>query len=70
MALDKTTLTNTLETIFEDLSGKTAAQKASEIADAIDVFVKSGAVNTTVTGTAPGPTFPSTVSGTGTGSVT
>lgn len=40
-------------------------QLATKIADAIDLFVKSGLVNTTVTGTSPsGP-----VTGTGTGSV-
>jgi len=44
MALDKTTLIATLTTIFEDVSGTTAAQKAASIADAIDIFVKTGEV--------------------------
>ncbi len=49
MALDKATLITTLTTIFRDLSGKTPAVKAQEIADAIDIYVKTATVSTTVT---------------------
>lgn len=42
MALDKAGLKTALQTTFEDLSqGKTAAQAATEMADAIDVYVKT-----------------------------
>lgn len=42
MALNKAGLEADLTDIFEDLTGKTAAQKAKEMADAIDKFVKTG----------------------------
>lgn len=67
MALDKATLANTLEQIFagSQAGAKTQAQVAQAIPDAIDAFVRSGTVTTTVTGTcSTGP-----VVGTGTGSV-
>ena len=53
MALDKATLAGTLQQIFADgqAGAKTQAQVAQAIADAIDAFVKSGTVTTTVTGT-------------------
>jgi hypothetical protein len=58
MALDKATLTATLTSIFEDLDNEaTAAEKATAIADAIDVFVRSGTVAFTagqITGTDSG----------------
>lgn len=44
MALDKATLTSSLTTIFEDLSGKSAADVAQQMADAIDAYVKTGTV--------------------------
>lgn len=69
MALDKATLASTLTQIFADgqTGAKSQAQVAQAIADAIDAFVKSGTVTTTVTGTDSqgGP-----VVGVGTGSVT
>lgn len=60
MALDKAGLQSAFQSIFEDLgTGKTAAQAATELSDAIDVYVKtaiatvtipSGTVITAVTG--------------------
>ena len=69
MALDKTTLASTLTQIFADgqAGAKSQAQVAQAIADAIDVFVKSGTVTTTVTGT---DSMGGPVTGTGTGGVT
>ena len=49
MALNKAGLVTALTTIFEDLSGDTAATKASKIADAIDTYVKTATVSTNVT---------------------
>lgn len=73
MALDKLTLKTSLEATFSNLDpSKTPADVAQELADAIELFVKSGTVNTNVTGTTS-PTVPGTpaaVTGTGTGSVT
>jgi hypothetical protein len=48
MALDKAGLTAALTSILEDLSSKTAAQKAAALADAIDAFVRTGTVSSTV----------------------
>lgn len=67
MALNKATLASTLMQIFADgqAGTKSQAQVAQAIADAIDVFVKSGTVTTTVSGTcSTGP-----VAGTGIGSI-
>lgn len=72
MALNKSALQTSLESIFNDLNPeKTPADVAQQMADAIDTFVKSGTVSTTVTGTtSPAvPGAPSTVTGTGTGSI-
>lgn len=45
MALDKATLITSLTAAFADVTaGKTAAQAATQVADAIDVYVKSGTV--------------------------
>jgi hypothetical protein len=68
MALDKTTLAGTLTQIFADgqAGAKSQAQVAQAIADAIEVFVKSGTVATTVTGT---DSIGGPVVGTGTGTV-
>ena len=71
MALDKTTLEKSIETAFNNQSDKKVdpaeARKAiaKDLANAFNVFVKSGTVNTTVstTGTAAAQT------GTGTGSI-
>jgi hypothetical protein len=69
MALDKTTLAGTLTQIFADgqAGAKSQAQVAQAIADAIDAFVMSGTVTTTVTGT---DSMGGPVVGAGTGSVT
>ena len=56
-----------LTAIYEDLSGKTAAQKAAEVVGVWDAFVKSGTVNTIVNTTV---TTPDTINGTGTGTGT
>jgi len=69
MALDKATLITDLETAFgkDQVSDATAKANitvmATAVADAVDVFVKSGTVNTTVT-------TPDTINGTGVGVVT
>lgn len=68
MALDKTTLKSTIEGILTDMESRDEDAKsefATRLSDAIDLFVKSGTVNVTVstTGTASAQT------GTGTGSV-
>ncbi len=71
MALNKAGLTSTLTGIFEDLTGKTAAQKAAEIANAIDVYVKTATVSTTVAVVSvSGVTVGVGVSGPGTGTGT
>lgn len=45
MALDKATLITTLTTIFTNVDpSKTPAQVASDMADAIETFLKSGTV--------------------------
>lgn len=69
MALDKTTLKNTIVTLLNDMMTEetdSVEEYATRLSDAIDVFVKSGTVNVTVstTGTASAQT------GTGTGNVT
>jgi hypothetical protein len=72
MALNKSGLISALTGIFEDLDpSKTAADKAGEIANAIDTFVKSGTVTTSVTVTSvSGVTTGAGVSGPGTGTGT
>ena len=65
MALNKAQLAADLQAILADgqASAKTQAEVAQAFADAIDAFVRSGTVTTTVTGTcSTGP-----VAGTGTG---
>lgn len=51
-------LASDLGTIFADVTGKSAATKANEIATAIgnrlDTYVKSGTVTTTIAAGAPG----------------
>ena len=67
MSLDKATLAGTLTQIFADgqAGAKSQDQVALAIADAIDAFVRSGTVTTSLTGTcSTGP-----VVGTGTGVV-
>ena len=52
MALDKATLIASLTAAFADVTaGKTAAQAATQVADAIDVYVKSGATTRRYLGT-------------------
>lgn len=67
MALDKPTLKSTILTMLQAGGGKSAAQAqedfAEELTNAIDVFVRSGTVNTEVT-------TPNTINGTGEGGVT
>jgi len=68
MALDKATLITDLTTIFSDLTGKTAIQQATAVAEAIDKFVKTATVSTTVTvASVSGVTTGPGVSGPGTG---
>jgi hypothetical protein len=67
MALNKAQLAADLQAIMADgqAGAKSQAQVAQAIADAIDAFVRSGTVTTTVTGTcSTGP-----VAGVGTGVV-
>lgn len=65
MALVKTTLTTALTSVFNDLTGKTAEQKADEIATAFDDYIKTASVSVTVTTTGSA----SAQTGTGTGSL-
>lgn len=74
MALDKATLIASLTTIFSDLTGKTAAQQAQAVADAIDIYVKTGTIATTVavvsvSGVTTGPGVSGPGAGTGTGTI-
>lgn len=71
MALNKAGLAAALTVVFSDLSGKTPAQKATEVADAIDAYVRTGTVTTVLavaSATALTPASPGT--GTGTGAIT
>ena len=71
MALNKAALTASLTAIFSDLTGKTPAVKAGEVADAIDAFVRTGSVSTVVTvASVSGVTVGAGVSGPGTGTGT
>ena len=67
MALNKTQLAADLQAVFEAGQGgtKSQAQVAQALADAIDAFVRSATITTTVTGTcSTGP-----VAGSGSGTV-
>ncbi len=56
MALDKPTLVSSLTAAFADISaGKTPAQAAQQVADAIDVYVKTGQVQINQAGLTTGP---------------
>ena len=68
MALDKATLQTTLKDFFVTMKSesKTEDELAAAIADAIDVFVKSGTVTTTDTVSVVDP-ISGTLTGTGTG---
>ena len=52
--LDKAGLTSALTSVFTDLSNKTAAAKAAEMADAIDQYVKTAQVTVSTTCAAGG----------------
>ena len=64
MALDKTTLAASIKSAFSAAIGvdDDGAAVSNAIANAIDIFVKSGTVSTVVS-------TPDTVNGTGTGAV-
>lgn len=65
MALNKATLKAAIQSCFEDVrEDKTPADAAQQLADAIDAYVRSATVSTTVTGV-DGTGSP--VTGTGTG---
>lgn len=72
MALDKTILAQALKAAFDAQSDKQVdpaaarAQQAEQVADAIDAFIKSGSVQTTVTGTSA---TGGAVTGTGLGNI-
>lgn len=54
--LDLATLTSSFETAFqyaEDHPGTSNLQLASDLAKAVDIFVRGGTVSTIVTGTLP-----------------
>lgn len=56
MPLDKATLVSSLTTAFADISaGKTPAQAAQQVADAIDIYVKTGQVQINQAGLTAGP---------------
>lgn len=69
MALDKTALKDAIEVLLTDMESRDEDAKeefATRLSNAIDVFVKSGTVNVTVSTTGSA----SAQSGTGTGAVT
>ncbi len=69
MALNKAGLISAIQAVLEDLdSGKSAADKATELADAIDTYIKSASVTTTVVGVCPSGGGPLT-GGAGTGTL-
>ena len=71
MALDKASLITAIKNSFEDVSGTTAADKASALADAIDLYVKSGTVTVNVAvESVSGVTAGSGIAGAGTGTGT
>lgn len=72
MALNKPALQNEIKTLLQDMMNREQAsfdEFAERLADAVDVFVKSGTVSTTVTGTCQTPAGAGTIAGTGTGAV-
>lgn len=76
MPLSKPGLIAALTNIFKDVEPDTTPdQKAQQMADAIEAYVKSGTVQTTVTvasvaGVTPGPGASGPGTGTGVGSIT
>jgi hypothetical protein len=69
MALNKATLQTSLQAIFEDLSDKSAADVAQQMADAIDAYVKTGTVPAGIPITGTSPTGPVTGTTSGPGSI-
>ena len=69
MALNKENLQTSLQTIFDDLSDKSAADVAQQMADAIDAYVKTGTVQAGIPITGTSPTGPITGATSGTGSI-
>jgi hypothetical protein len=73
MALVKATLASAIKAAFAAQSGKkdnpdaALSDLADKLATAIDAFVKSGDVTTTVTGTCATPAGAGTITGTGKG---
>ena len=67
MALNKTALKTALENVFK--KSNSPSEAASAIADAIDAFVKTASVSTSVTGTCATPAGSGTIEGAGTGSL-
>lgn len=74
MALNKTSLELAIKTAFDRQAAKNQTNDdpavsrqeiAQDLANAIDAYIKSGTVNTTVTGASPS----GAVTGTGTGSI-
>jgi hypothetical protein len=68
MALDKATLKNEIKSLLQDMMQKENAsfeEFATRLSDAVDVYVKTGTISTTVTGTCPA----GAVAGTGTGTI-
>ena len=76
MALDKTSLTASIRQAFNDQRSNTddpdgaLDDLSSKIADAVDIFVKSGSVSTTVTTVVTCPTGAGSGTGSGTGNIT
>lgn len=72
MPLNKPVLHNTIKTLLQDMMNRDQAsfdEFAERLATAVDTFVKSGTVTTTVTGTCQTPAGAGTIAGTGTGAV-
>lgn len=68
MALDKATLKNEIKSLMQDMLQKEQSsidEFATRLSDAVDTYVKTATVSTTVTGTcSTGP-----ITGTGTGTL-
>lgn len=72
MALDKTILKNEIKSLMQDMMQKENAsfdEFATRLSDAVDEYVKTATVSTTVTGACATPAGAGTISGTGTGTL-
>ena len=72
MALNKPALQATIKALMLDMKTKEIAsfdEFAQRLADAIDVYVKTGTITTVVTGVCATPVGPGTISGSGTGTI-